>query len=103
MPFACQLDRQFAKQVEELRIAEYRRSDDFDLIEQDKLRWDPVDESSIVLGICGDEGVRSTMRATVARHFEQAESLAELPLPDHFFDGHNDTLVTTVAEWIAGL
>jgi GNAT superfamily N-acetyltransferase len=66
-----------------LRINEYRRSTEFDLLLAEQLKWNRWDEKHIVLAAWADhQTVVSTMRAVVVGNVREALECVQCSLPD---------------------
>ncbi len=66
-----------------LRINEFRRSTEFDLLLADQLKWNRCDDSHIVLAAWEDRQTAvSTMRAVVVRDVPEALESVQCSLPD---------------------
>jgi hypothetical protein len=69
--------------ISQLRINEFRRSTNFDLLLADKLKWSRCDDENIVLAVWnGRKAPISTMRAVVVNDTEEALACLECSVPD---------------------
>lgn len=69
--------------INRLRINEFRRSTEFDLLLADQLKWNRCDDSHIVLAAwAGRRTAVSTMRAVVANDIPEALESVQCSLPD---------------------
>lgn len=70
--------------ISRLRINEFRRSSEFDLLLADQLRWNACDDGNIVLAAWNDQNeVVSTMRAMVVEDAANACDCLQCSVPDH--------------------
>lgn len=69
--------------INRLRISEFRRSTEFDLLQADQLKWNRRDDSQIVLAAWANPRTAvSTMRAVVVSDIPQALENVQCSLPD---------------------
>jgi hypothetical protein len=69
--------------INRLRINEFRRSTEFDLLLADQLKWSRCDDSHIVLAAWADRQTAvSTMRAVIVFNSPQAHESVQCSLPD---------------------
>jgi hypothetical protein len=69
--------------INQLRINEFRRSSEFDLLQEDQLKWNHNDDVHIVLAAwVGRQTVVSTMRAMVVETIQDALDCVQCSVPD---------------------
>ncbi|MGD9188460.1 MAG: hypothetical protein PVI89_09625 [Desulfobacteraceae bacterium] len=69
--------------INRLRINEFRRSTEFDLLQEDQLKWNSRDDRHIVLAAWADRlNAVSTMRAVVVSDAPEALESVQCTLPD---------------------
>jgi GNAT superfamily N-acetyltransferase len=69
--------------INRLRINEFRRSTEFDLLVEDQLKWNRCDDRHIVLAAWADRRTAvSTMRAVVVNDVSEALESVQCSLPD---------------------
>ena len=70
--------------INRLRINEFRRSSEFDLLLEDQLKWNPNDDLHIVLAAWADRQTAvSTMRAMVVETMQDALDCVQCSVPEH--------------------
>ncbi len=75
--------RQYRDEINRLRITEFNRSDDFLLLNPDKLLWSVNDEGNAVLAAWGGDGhAIATMRAVIVNNIQEAQKFLECFVPE---------------------
>ena len=94
---ACPADRDA---VSQLRMAEYRRSSEFELVDASALAWDCGNAASVVLAAWDGDRCVATMQGTVVRSATDAGELLEcrLSLPSDRFPALVLTRAATLRE-----
>ena len=74
--------RRDAKAITDLRIEEFGRSDDFNLLKPELLIWNEIDEAHTVIGVWNENNKAiATMRLVQVADRPQAETVLESTLP----------------------
>jgi hypothetical protein len=75
--------RQYRDEINRLRITEFNRSDDFLLLNPDKLLWSVNDEGNAILAAWdGDRHAVATMRAVTIKNIQEAQKCLECFVPE---------------------
>ena len=69
--------------ISRLRIKEFGRSKDFDLLLADKLKWNRLDEEQTVVAVWCNKVPLSTMRAVVVNDSISAQNTLQCSVSDH--------------------
>lgn len=70
--------------INQLRISEFQRSGQFDLLKPERLLWSRIDDENIVLAAMQDPTQPvSTMRAVVVHSIDEANACLECAVPRH--------------------